>query len=108
MLDISLKGRESQRSTPASDEPTGSELPDYAPLLAAFHEEFAAELRSVLARLPIGPGDHILDVACGDGRYAAWLAERAGTDGSVTAVDASPAWLAVAGKTLRGHGKMAD
>jgi demethylmenaquinone methyltransferase/2-methoxy-6-polyprenyl-1,4-benzoquinol methylase len=43
----------------------------------------------------------VLDVACGDGRYSAWLAERVGSAAFVTAVDASPAWLSVAAKTLR-------
>ena len=40
--------------------------------------------------------DEVLDVACGDGAYAAWFGERVGSRGRVTAIDQSPAWLAVA------------
>lgn len=85
----------------ASQEHPAARLPSYAPQLTAFHDEFAGELRTLLSRLPIRPGSRVLDVACGDGRYAAWLAGRAGSNGSVTAIDASRAWLAIAAKTLR-------
>ena len=68
-------------------------LPDYAPLLKAFHAEFATELQSMIARLPLSPGQNILEVATGDGQFAVWLSERVGPTGSVTAVDISTAWL---------------
>lgn len=73
-------------------------LPDYAPLLQAFHAEFATELRSMVAKLPLSPGQHVLEVATGDGQFAVWLSERVGPQGSVTAVDISQAWLREAHK----------
>ncbi|HYF63475.1 MAG TPA: methyltransferase domain-containing protein [Herpetosiphonaceae bacterium] len=72
------------------------ELPAYAPMLAAFHRACAADLRGIVAALPLRPGDRVLDMACGDGTYSAWLAERVGPDGRVTGVDLSPAYLRVA------------
>ena len=52
------------------------ELPPYAAMLAAFHRGHAAELRAMIADLPLRPGDQVLDMACGDGAYTCWLAER--------------------------------
>lgn len=76
-------------------------LPSYAPLLKAFHREFAAELQAMLKQLPIRTGDTVLDVATGDGQFAVWLGAIVGSAGSVTAIDCSPAWLHDARKTLR-------
>ncbi|QDU25231.1 Demethylmenaquinone methyltransferase [Anatilimnocola aggregata] len=68
-------------------------LPDYAANLQAFHVEFANELRAMLQQLPIAPGMQVLEVAAGDGQFAIWLNELVGTEGKVTAVDISRAWL---------------
>jgi ubiquinone/menaquinone biosynthesis C-methylase UbiE len=76
-------------------------LPSYAPMLKAFHREFAAELQAMLKQLPIRSGDTVLDVATGDGQFAVWLGELVGSAGSVTAIDCSPAWLRDARKTLQ-------
>lgn len=72
------------------------ELPAYAPMLTAFHTAHARELQAMVADLPLRPGDRVLDLACGDGAYAVWLAERVGPEGRVTAVDLSPAFLELA------------
>lgn len=72
------------------------ELPAYAPMLTAFHTAHAEELRAMLADLPLAPGDRVIDLACGDGVYAVWLAELVGPAGAVTAVDLSPAFLDLA------------
>lgn len=71
-------------------------LPGYAPTLMAYHRAFARELRAMVAGLPLQPGDRVLDLACGDGVYARWLAERLGGGGSVLAVDLSAAFLELA------------
>jgi SAM-dependent methyltransferase len=44
----------------------------------------------------VGPGDAVLDVACGTGVVAAAAAERVGSTGAVIGVDVNPGMLAVA------------
>lgn len=83
--------------------PDAETLPDYAPMLADYHRAYAKELRAMVAGLPIREGDRVLEVACGDGVYSRWLAERVGPTGSVTALDVSPAFLDLAGKNTAGH-----
>jgi ubiquinone/menaquinone biosynthesis C-methylase UbiE len=79
-----------------------TKLPGYAPTLLAYHRAFAEELRATVAALPIRPGDRVLDLACGDGVYSRWLAERVGESGSVLGVDLSPAFLELARQDLDG------
>ena len=71
-------------------------LPGYEPMLAAYHRAFAGELRGIVQNLPILEGQAVLDMACGDGAYGPWLAERVGRDGRIVAVDRSPEYLDVA------------
>lgn len=82
-------------------------LPEYAPMLSAYHRACADELRSIVAALPIEDGDRVLDMACGDGVYSGWLAEQVGASGSVTGVDISPAYLEVARERVQ-SGDYAD
>lgn len=67
------------------------ELPKYARMLDAYHRARAPELRAILATLP--PARRVLDLACGDGCYSMWLAERGGW---VVGVDRSAAYLDLA------------
>lgn len=76
-------------------------LPAYAPMLKAFHREFAAELRAMLTTLPLQSGNSVLEVATGDGQFAVWLNELVGDEGSVTAVDISRYWLREAQQNVR-------
>ncbi len=69
------------------------EIPEYVSALAAYHAAFAPELRSMVAELPVADGSRVLDLACGDGTYARWLAPRAG---GVWAVDLAVPYLEVA------------
>lgn len=78
-------------------------LPGYAPMLSDYHRAYASELRSMVASLPIRAGDRVLELACGDGIYSRWLAERVGPHGSVTALDNSPAFLDLARNNTVGH-----
>lgn len=71
-------------------------LPAYASMLSAYHRAYAPELKAMVASLPVHSGNRVLDLACGDGVYANWLAEGVGPRGSVTALDVSPAFLDVA------------
>ncbi|WP_435015508.1 methyltransferase domain-containing protein [Tundrisphaera sp. TA3] len=74
------------------------DLPDYEPMLAAYHRAYAVELKSMIDGLPIREGDRVLEAACGDGSYTPWLAERVGDGGSVVAFDVLPAFLRVASR----------
>lgn len=72
------------------------ELPAYAPMLTAYHRAAAADLAAMIAELPIAADAQILDMACGDGVYSVWLAERVGAQGQVVGVDVDQAYLEVA------------
>src|SRR4051794_24348988 len=72
-------------------------------MLSDYHRAHAPELRAMVADLPIRPGDHVLELACGEGAYARWIAERVGATGSVTALDASPAFLDLARNQTLGY-----
>ncbi len=71
-------------------------LPDYAPMLAAYHRGFSRQLRRMIDALPLRTGMTILDMACGDGAYTPWLTERVGASGQVVAVDLHTGYLAQA------------
>lgn len=81
--------------------PDADDLPDYEPLLAAYHEAMAAELRGMVEALPIADGAKVLDLACGDGAYTGWLAGRVGARGAVVGVDLLPAYLEAARAAAR-------
>jgi ubiquinone/menaquinone biosynthesis C-methylase UbiE len=53
-----------------------------------------AGTQATLDRIGVGPGERLLDVGSGPGRLAIPAARRAGTAGSVTAVDVQPQMLA--------------
>lgn len=73
-----------------------SGLPDYAQMMSDYHQAFARELKDVVAASQVKEGDHVIDLACGDGAYCRWLAERVGASGNITALDVSTAFLAQA------------
>lgn len=75
-------------------------LPDYEPMLAAYHAAFRHELGLMIAQLPIPAGARVLDVACGDGAYSALLAERLGPTGRVVALDAEPKYVEYAQSSI--------
>lgn len=56
----------------------------------------------VLQAATVGPGDRVLDVACGTGVVARAAAERVVPDGTVIGVDLNPAMLAVARRVAPG------
>ncbi len=75
-------------------------LPDYAPMLRAFHRGFAVELEAMVDQLPIEPGHRVLEVACGDGAYTPWLARKAGESGLVVGFDLSRSFLKLADREV--------
>jgi len=62
-------------------------------MLDALHRAQGPELRAFLDSLPIAAGDRVLDLACGDGAFTTWIAERAGPNGLAIGLDASQAYL---------------
>ena len=73
-----------------------AQLPSYEPMLAAYHRAFAVEACAMIEVLPIAAGQTVLDMACGDGVYSPWLAERVGPAGRVVAVDMRSKYLVLA------------
>lgn len=61
----------------------------------ALFEEWA---HRVAAAARVGPGDRVLDVACGTGVLARAAADRVGVAGSVAGLDINPGMLAVAAR----------
>lgn len=80
---------------------TEDKLPDYEPMLAAYHRALGPELRAMIDALPIAEGARVLDLACGDGDYGDWLADRVGPKGLVVGVDVLPAYLEAAKDSAR-------
>ena len=63
---------------------------------------FDTGARDLLDRVGVGPGQRVLDVACGTGIVARHAARRVGPDGEVTGIDLNPDMLAVAGAATDG------
>jgi protein-L-isoaspartate(D-aspartate) O-methyltransferase len=61
-------------------------------------------MAAMLARLDVRPGDRVLEIGAGTGFNAALLADLAGPDGTVTAVDIQPEVTEAAAANLRAAG----
>jgi len=59
------------------------------------------EMRAELAALPLPAGSRGLDVGCGVGLYALWLAEAIGPAGRIVAIDPSPERIAEAQQIIK-------
>lgn len=57
---------------------------------------FTPWARALLQRAAPQPGEHVLDLACGTGTVAQFVAPLVGAEGSVVGVDINPGMLAVA------------
>jgi len=65
---------------------------------------FATEVRDVVARLALGSGAVVVDVACGHGNFTVELARRVGEGGLAIGLDISAAMLARAAARVRREG----
>jgi SAM-dependent methyltransferase len=59
--------------------------------------------RAAMAKLPLAPGQRVLDVGCGCGQTLLQLAAAVGPGGRVVGVDVSPPMLGRAGELVTGH-----
>jgi ubiquinone/menaquinone biosynthesis C-methylase UbiE len=93
----------------AADEGVSIAAPDYANWQEAYHRAFAVELQKMLSDVFAPVAGRILDLACGDGSYAAWLSDLFGASASVIALDRNLAWLRSAQRKAdrcRGDGRI--
>jgi len=58
--------------------------------LRLLHEAYGPETRAVLHRAGLRPGLRVVEIGCGTGNTACWVAEQLGPEGSILAVDISP------------------
>ena len=80
--------------------PRANAIPDYDPLLRAFHRAFRRELRRAVGTVELSPAARVLDVPCGDGFYTALLARRLHPRGRVIGADLLPGYLTRARRTV--------
>lgn len=69
--------------------------------LLAHHAFNAAERRQIVEDLGLEPGDRVLDLGCGIGLWAGWLAEKVALDGRVAGMDVSRASIIMARERTR-------
>lgn len=75
-------------------------LPSYAQRLDALHRALEADFREIVARLPLGGREFVVDAGCGDGFFTGLLAELL-PQGRVAGLDSSPAFLQAAERRLQ-------
>jgi ubiquinone/menaquinone biosynthesis C-methylase UbiE len=68
-------------------------VPTYDRLLRASHRAFAAEHRRSIAGLPLSASNRVLDMACGDGFFGRFLAQRLDSRGLLIECDLRPEYL---------------
>lgn len=77
---------------------------DWAPVYNATHAWTLPKRRAARLALDLGPGDRVLDLACGTGLNFPHLRQLVGERGRVVGVDLTPAMLEVARKMIAARG----
>lgn len=67
-------------------------------MLAAYHGAFSETLRDMVTAVPLPEAAQVLDLACGDGAYSRWFAQRLEARGCLVAVDLLESYLQLAGR----------
>jgi SAM-dependent methyltransferase len=75
----------------------------YGGKLELFNRFAEPEIRQLIHRLEIQPGDHVLDAGCGVGLASRWLAEHASRLGLVVGCDVSEPHLRIAAEPPSGE-----
>jgi ubiquinone/menaquinone biosynthesis C-methylase UbiE len=87
------RGRGLLTSFKLMSDATEQARPTYADELGAYHRAHGRELKEIVTDLPLQDGNRVLDVACGDGSYSAWLAERVRPTGLCVGFDLAVEYL---------------
>jgi SAM-dependent methyltransferase len=66
--------------------------------LRLLHEVYGPGTEALFHRVGLRDGMHVVEVGCGSGNIACWVAEQVGPTGSVVAIDNSPAQIEQARK----------
>ena len=72
--------------------------------LRLLHEVYGASTEALLAEVGLGPGMRAVDIGCGIGTVARWMAGRVGPQGAAFGVDVSEAQLDVARREAQRQG----
>src|SRR5262245_14590409 len=58
--------------------------------LRLLHEVYGPGTEALLHRLGLRDGQRVVEIGCGSGNIACWVAQQIATNGSVTAIDVAP------------------
>jgi SAM-dependent methyltransferase len=72
--------------------------------LRLLHAVYGPATEAMFGRIGLRPGMRVVDVGCGSGNTACWVAERIGPSGSVVAIDNSPGQIEQARKQAQARG----
>src|SRR5262245_48145325 len=72
--------------------------------LRLLHEVYGPGTEALLHRVGLREGQRVVEIGCGSGNIACWVAERVGPSGTVVAIDNSPGQIEVARKQAQVRG----